>query len=144
MATMLGDVMIHTPHVWLFSVSSITTIRFYRRYRSQGSTGVLKTSRLPTWIVNFGVGFAHPKNSAGCGFAWAAHLAKFSVRASEFFWDMQLLNALQQAYLVAKTKVQRCLQTQCSLYTVIIVTTNHLCVHVLKHKLINSCLIIIN
>ena len=27
----------------------------------QGSTGVLKTSGVPTWTVNFGVGFAHPK-----------------------------------------------------------------------------------
>jgi len=31
-------------------------------FGSQGSTGVLKTSRLPTWVVNFGVGFA--------GFCW--------------------------------------------------------------------------
>ena len=29
--------------------------------RSQGSTGVLKTGGVPTWTVNFGVGFAHPK-----------------------------------------------------------------------------------
>ena len=28
---------------------------------NQGSTGVLKTSGVPTWTVNFGVGFAHPK-----------------------------------------------------------------------------------
>ena len=32
----------------------------------QGSTGVLKTSRLPTWVVNFGVGFRPPKIPAGC------------------------------------------------------------------------------
>ena len=55
-----------------------------------------------------------------------------------------------------KLGVQRCLQTQCSLYvdtviivrvyTVIIVTTNNLNVHVLNHKLINNfsyCLIVI-
>ena len=27
----------------------------------QGSTGVLKISGVPTWTVNFGVGFVHPK-----------------------------------------------------------------------------------
>ena len=63
---------------------------------------------------------------------------------------MQLLNATQQAYPwidwpVTKMIVQRC-QTQRSLYTVIIVTTDNLSVHVLNYKLVSSfsyCLIII-
>jgi len=42
----------------------------------QGSTGVLKTSRLPTWVVNFGVGYAHPKILLDAGFAWATHLSQ--------------------------------------------------------------------
>ena len=66
--------------------------------QAQGTTGVLKTSRLPTWIVNFGVGEAHPKllldavlrgqptwKKILCGqviFVWIAHAAAECIAAS--------------------------------------------------------------
>ncbi len=60
---------------------------------NQGSTGVLKTSRLPHLGRKFGVGFAlQMRGQPTCH--------KISVRAS--WMHMQLLNALQQAYRVIK------------------------------------------
>ena len=49
----------------------------------QGSTGVLKTSRLPTWVVNFGVGFAHPEILLDAVLCGQPTCHKLSVRASK-------------------------------------------------------------
>ncbi len=54
---------------------------------TQGSTGVLKTSRLPTWVVNFGVGFAHPKILLDAVLRGQPTCHNFFVRASIFALD---------------------------------------------------------
>ena len=54
---------------------------------NQGSTGVLKTSRLPTWVVNFGVGFAHPKILLDAVLRGQPTCHNFVVRASIFALD---------------------------------------------------------
>ena len=71
--------------------------------QAQGTTGVLKTSRLPTWIVNFGVGEAHPKLLLDAVLRGQPTWKKILCGQVIFVWiHMQLLNALQQAYLMAK------------------------------------------
>ena len=50
----------------------------------QGSTGVLKTSDVPTWTVNFGVGCAHPAILLDAVLHGHPTQQNFSVRASDF------------------------------------------------------------
>ena len=51
----------------------------------QGSTGVLKTSRLPTWVVNLG-GEAYPTILLDQVLRGQPACHQISVRATDFFW----------------------------------------------------------
>ncbi len=53
---------------------------------AQGSTGVLKTSRLPTWVVTFGVGFAYPNILLDAVSRAQPTCHKIFVRASKVVW----------------------------------------------------------
>ena len=54
-------IMKHNTPVTVFGLTEFIRTELCLLGPSLGSTGVLKTSGVPTWTVNFGVGEAHPK-----------------------------------------------------------------------------------